>query len=162
MIQSKTERGFSVIIFSDRYEAECSIQKSSLATEDAIWFGVNNPNPIIMASDAAANGVNTNYDPLPRLALGLVVQLPAYPGGALTMPSQQLIKAALGILDPRVIRNLLGRSHVARKARALCIHDRLLTGTPRGLRSLMAQGIETQQNVAHTARHEDTWPCSCI
>ena len=60
MIQSKTERGFSVIIFSDRYEAECSIQKSSLATEDAIWFGVNNPNPIIMASDAAANGVNTN------------------------------------------------------------------------------------------------------
>lgn len=78
------------------------------------------------------------------------------------MDSQQLIKGALGILDPRIVRNLLGRSDVARKARALCIHDRLLTGTPRGLRSLMAQGIETQQNVAHTARHEDTWPCSCI
>jgi hypothetical protein len=34
----KTDRGFDVIFFVDRYAKLCSIQKSSLATEDAIWF----------------------------------------------------------------------------------------------------------------------------
>jgi len=34
-----TDRGFQIINFIDRYDAECSLQKSSLATEDAIWFG---------------------------------------------------------------------------------------------------------------------------
>lgn len=37
---TKTERGFSRAAFTDRYGAECSIQKSSIATEDAIWLGV--------------------------------------------------------------------------------------------------------------------------
>lgn len=37
----KTERGFGIVEFTDRYGVECSIQKSSLATEDAIWFGAN-------------------------------------------------------------------------------------------------------------------------
>jgi hypothetical protein len=27
--------------FKDRYDADCSIQKSSLATEDCIWLGCN-------------------------------------------------------------------------------------------------------------------------
>lgn len=35
-----TVRGFDLITFEDRYGVNCSIQKSSLATEDAIWFGV--------------------------------------------------------------------------------------------------------------------------
>ena len=34
-----TERGFGLIEFKDRYGIDCTIQKSSLATEDAIWFG---------------------------------------------------------------------------------------------------------------------------
>jgi hypothetical protein len=37
----KTERGFDIIEFLDRYGVECSLQKSSLATEDCIWLGVN-------------------------------------------------------------------------------------------------------------------------
>lgn len=37
----KSERGFSFVEFTDLYGAECSLQKSSLATEDAIWFGVD-------------------------------------------------------------------------------------------------------------------------
>jgi len=37
----KTERGFSITEFKDRYGIVCSLQKSSLATEDAIWFGAN-------------------------------------------------------------------------------------------------------------------------
>ena len=56
----KTERGFAIGEFMDRYGAKCSIQKSSLATEDAIWFGVDDPNPLIMAFDANRLGLPTN------------------------------------------------------------------------------------------------------
>ena len=55
-----TERGFAYNEFTDRYGAKCSIQKSSLATEDAIWFGINDPDPQIMASQAKQFGVKTN------------------------------------------------------------------------------------------------------
>lgn len=34
-----TQRGFLRGQFKDRYGADCSIQKSSLATEDCIWLG---------------------------------------------------------------------------------------------------------------------------
>jgi hypothetical protein len=59
MKSKKTERGFGVITFKDRYEAECSLQDSSLATEPAIWLGVDDPKPVIMASEAAKFGVAT-------------------------------------------------------------------------------------------------------
>jgi hypothetical protein len=35
----KTERGFAYTEFTDLYGAKCNIQKSSLATDDAIWIG---------------------------------------------------------------------------------------------------------------------------
>lgn len=60
MLASKTERGFDLIEFSDLYDSECSIQKSSLATDDAIWIGVSDAKPQIMASAAAARGVTTS------------------------------------------------------------------------------------------------------
>lgn len=34
-----TERGFAFVEFTDAYGTECNIQKSSLATDDAIWIG---------------------------------------------------------------------------------------------------------------------------
>ena len=37
----KTERGFVRIDFTDLYGQECSLQESSLATDDAIWLGCN-------------------------------------------------------------------------------------------------------------------------
>ena len=37
----QTQRGFAIKRFKDRYGCNCSIQKSSLATEDAIWFGID-------------------------------------------------------------------------------------------------------------------------
>lgn len=52
----KTLRGFSIATFIDRYDAKCSIQKSSLATENAIWLGVDDAEPRIMARDAFALG----------------------------------------------------------------------------------------------------------
>lgn len=38
--KTKTQRGFTLIKFDDLYTQPCSLQKSSLATEDAIWVGV--------------------------------------------------------------------------------------------------------------------------
>ena len=37
--KSKNGRGFGQIEFEDLYGMKCRIQKSSLATDDAIWFG---------------------------------------------------------------------------------------------------------------------------
>ena len=39
----KTSRNFSIAEFSDLYGSKCSLQKSSLATDDAIWLGVDLP-----------------------------------------------------------------------------------------------------------------------
>lgn len=50
MSHGETLRGFRLIEFRDRYGSSCSIQKSSLAAEDAIWFGVDDPEPKILAS----------------------------------------------------------------------------------------------------------------
>lgn len=36
-----TERGFGLYEFKDKYGQKCSLQDSSLATESAIWFGVD-------------------------------------------------------------------------------------------------------------------------
>ena len=37
----KTQRGFARADFDDLYGSHCSIQKSSLATDNAIWLGVD-------------------------------------------------------------------------------------------------------------------------
>ena len=42
---NKTNRGFERIEFTDRYGVPCSLQQSSLATEDAIWLGCNDASP---------------------------------------------------------------------------------------------------------------------
>lgn len=59
---NKTNRGFSHISFKDRYKVKCNIQKSSLATENAFWIGVEDANPIILASDCSKLGVKTDKD----------------------------------------------------------------------------------------------------
>lgn len=43
-----TERGFAIARFEDRYQKKCSIQKSSIAFEDCIWLGVDDPKPEIL------------------------------------------------------------------------------------------------------------------
>lgn len=55
--QSTTERGFSVIKFNDYYDVSCSLQESSLGETRAVWFGVNNAEPQILASQARAFGI---------------------------------------------------------------------------------------------------------
>lgn len=51
-----TNRGFACVCFKDRYDCDCTIQQSSLATEDAIWFGITDPDPKIMASKTPQGG----------------------------------------------------------------------------------------------------------
>jgi len=50
-----TERGFSNLQFEDRYGQKCSLQNSSLATEGAIWFGVDNTGPHLKGPDQMFN-----------------------------------------------------------------------------------------------------------
>lgn len=69
MKQKTTDRGFSRIEFKDRYDCECSIQKSSLATEHAIWFGINDANPQIMACEIMENGIGWVKYPIPESVL---------------------------------------------------------------------------------------------
>ena len=40
---TKTCRGFDLIEFKDKNNINCSLQKSSIAGEDCIWLGLNNP-----------------------------------------------------------------------------------------------------------------------
>ncbi len=59
MKKNKTLRGFGIIKFKDIYGAECSLQKSSLADEDAIWFGTDDADPKVLAFEAASVGIKT-------------------------------------------------------------------------------------------------------
>lgn len=43
MIVTQTDRGFDLIEFVDMYGLACSLQKSSLATEDAVWLEATTP-----------------------------------------------------------------------------------------------------------------------
>ena len=43
MKPTKTNRGFTMYEWQDRYSAKCSLQDSSLATEACIWLGVDRP-----------------------------------------------------------------------------------------------------------------------
>ena len=50
MQDEKTQRGFDITNFKDRYGAGCSLQKSSLAFEECIWLGVDYANPLLLAN----------------------------------------------------------------------------------------------------------------
>lgn len=54
-----TQRGFSVIEFTDRNGLHCSIQESSSDTP-SIWLGINDAEPKIMAIHAPLHNIKTN------------------------------------------------------------------------------------------------------
>ena len=41
MKKSKTKRGFRIYTFKDFYGEECSLQKSSMATQPQVWLGLH-------------------------------------------------------------------------------------------------------------------------
>lgn len=61
----KTERGFQLIEFRDRNDCLCALQVSSLAEykkpgTSAVWLGVKDVKPMIMAQHAIKLGIKTN------------------------------------------------------------------------------------------------------
>ena len=56
MNKTKTERGFPLIKFQDLYDKQCSLQKSSLASKEAIWLGIDDADPKILASKIKEGG----------------------------------------------------------------------------------------------------------
>lgn len=62
MEKTITARGFDLIVFTDRYGSECTLQKSSLASEDCIWFGVDKLEPKVLHGDARKLGIQHNQN----------------------------------------------------------------------------------------------------
>ena len=56
MYKIVTNRGFNRFTFLDRSGEECSLQESSLASERAIWLGLDKANPKILASKVIEGG----------------------------------------------------------------------------------------------------------
>jgi hypothetical protein len=56
----KNQRGFENGKFTDLYGKKCSIQKSSLATDDAIWLGIENPKLIVFEDESMGQYLETN------------------------------------------------------------------------------------------------------
>jgi hypothetical protein len=50
LFKDVSPRGFGVISFQDNSKQECSLQDSSLATEPAIWLGINIADPKLFTS----------------------------------------------------------------------------------------------------------------
>jgi hypothetical protein len=60
----RTDRGFEIVKFQDRYDVPCSLQMSSLADcekpgTSAVWFGTDDARPQVMASQAHILGLKT-------------------------------------------------------------------------------------------------------
>lgn len=66
MERKTTRRGFPLCEFRDLYGAKCSIQKSSLATDDAIWLGIDDADPQILASKVVEGGTGWVKYPIPE------------------------------------------------------------------------------------------------
>ena len=60
--QTRTNRGFPQVEFTDHYDKKCSIQASSMAQRaapgtSALWLGVDNADPMILTTDAVKLGM---------------------------------------------------------------------------------------------------------
>lgn len=96
-----TARRFPYVTFTDRYDAECSIQLSSLADESAIWFGIDNADPKIMARHANKLGLYHLLNEGPERLNGWV-KYPLHEEVSLTTRmhlTQEQVKAILPILE---------------------------------------------------------------
>jgi len=71
IMKRTTDRGFDIIEFKDWYNHSCSIQRSSSQTIDSneeketIWFGINDAEPIILASKIIKGGTGWASYPIP-------------------------------------------------------------------------------------------------
>jgi len=66
METKKTVRGFDLATFTDLYGEKCRLQKSSLATKDAVWLGIDDLKVKILASRLAPELTGWVDLPLPE------------------------------------------------------------------------------------------------
>jgi hypothetical protein len=66
MKYQKTQRGFGYYTFKDTYDNSCSLQMSSSAMEEKIWFGIDDAKPQIMASKTPQGGTGWVPYPIPE------------------------------------------------------------------------------------------------
>jgi hypothetical protein len=59
MKKGKTQRGFDFCEFKDRNGNECSIQMSSIATENCIWFGIDEPKLTVFENEDMGKYIET-------------------------------------------------------------------------------------------------------
>ncbi len=68
-----TPRGFQIAEFTDSYGNKCSIQKSSSATRDCIWIGIDSPKLTVFEDDSKGKYITTqmpsNFDVDSRMHL---------------------------------------------------------------------------------------------
>jgi len=55
---TQTTRGFGLVKFTDAYDKPCSVQESSLCSPH-LWLGTDNPQPMVLHSDAHKLGIKT-------------------------------------------------------------------------------------------------------
>jgi len=60
---TQTNRGFDIASFTDQYGEKCSLQKSSAACYDAIWFGIDRPSVTVFQEGNMGKYVKTSLPP---------------------------------------------------------------------------------------------------
>ena len=60
--QTLTSRGFGKVLFQDYYESKCSMQVSSVGTNECVWLGIEEAEPKILATDAIRLGLIKEED----------------------------------------------------------------------------------------------------
>jgi len=90
----KTSRGFAIGRFKDKYDVECSIQESSLASEAALWMGCSDANPQILAYHVNGGHANgwVKYDVHPEASFTTRMHLTVEMAEALIPLLQKFVK----------------------------------------------------------------------
>lgn len=62
MLEGETLGGLSQAVFVDSHGHKCSIQRSAVAEENAIWLGLDKPKAKVLSSKAKALGIKTEVN----------------------------------------------------------------------------------------------------
>lgn len=55
--ETTTKRGFGKLLFSDYFNKKCSLQISSVGTDECVWLGVESAEPCLLSADAIKLGL---------------------------------------------------------------------------------------------------------
>lgn len=67
--ETTTKRGFGKLLFSDYFNKKCSLQISSVGTDECVWLGVESAEPCLLSADAIKLGL-AKKEEVPHTPLG--------------------------------------------------------------------------------------------